>query len=137
MSLYSLVYPMAALVGLTFAVMMLLLIGRIEAVRGKKVPASFYRLIQGDKEPKRLAAISRNYQNLYEAPLLFYAVCILIIALNRIDDSFVYLAWAFVGLRVLHSFIHIFYNHVLHRLAAYATSIAVLIAMWIRLAFSA
>lgn len=137
MSQYSLVYPMATLVLLTFAVMMLMLFNRIQAVRSKKVPGSYYRLMQGDKEPTRLVAMSRNYKNLYEAPVLFYVVCVLVIALNRVDDSFIYLAWAFVGLRLLHSLIHVSYNHVLHRLAAYAASFAVMSVMWIRLVLGA
>ena len=134
---YSLVYPMAALVALTLTVLLLILISRFGAVLSKKVPASFYRFMQGDKEPERLVAISRNYRNLFEAPILYYAVCLLVITLDRMDINFVYLAWAYVGLRVIHSIIHITYNRVLHRLTVYTASIAILMVMWIRLAFGA
>jgi len=41
------------------------------------------------------------------------------------------LAWAYVALRVVHSLIHITYNHVLHRFLAFASSNFVLLALWI------
>jgi hypothetical protein len=37
------------------------------------------------------------------------------------------MAWAYVALRV----IHLSYNHVLHRLAAFATSNVVLVSLWV------
>ncbi|MBS0413400.1 MAG: MAPEG family protein, partial [Proteobacteria bacterium] len=40
-------------------------------------------------------------------------------------------AWPYVGLRVMHSVIHITYNRVLHRLTAFALSNVVLMALWI------
>ena len=40
------------------------------------------------------------------------------------------LAWVYVGLRVVHSAIHLTYNNVMHRLIAFALSNAVLIALW-------
>jgi len=43
------------------------------------------------------------------------------------------LAWAYVACRALHSLIHLTYNNVLHRLAAFAASNVVLLVIWIRL----
>jgi len=43
------------------------------------------------------------------------------------------LAWAYVGLRYIHSFIHITYNRVLHRFAVFVFSSVVLFALWVRL----
>ena len=40
------------------------------------------------------------------------------------------LAWAYVALRVVHSLIHLSYNHVYHRLAAFVVSNGVLAALW-------
>jgi hypothetical protein len=43
------------------------------------------------------------------------------------------LAWSYVALRVVHSLIHITYNRIVHRFAAFAMSNAALLAMWVLL----
>lgn len=44
----------------------------------------------------------------------------------------VVLAWLYVGLRIVHSAIHLSYNHVIHRLAVFALSSVVLLALWVQ-----
>jgi hypothetical protein len=41
------------------------------------------------------------------------------------------LAWAFVASRLVHSFIHVGANNVVHRLFAFGASFATLAAMWL------
>lgn len=48
----------------------------------------------------------------------------------------VVLAWAFVGLRAVHSLIHVTYNRVVHRFFVYAASTLCVFAMWILFAVS-
>jgi hypothetical protein len=50
-----------------------------------------------------------------------------------VDAAGLALAWAYVACRALHSLIHLTYNNVLHRLAAFAASNVVLLVIWIRL----
>ena len=40
------------------------------------------------------------------------------------------LAWAYVGLRIAHSVVHLSYNHVIHRLVVFAASNLVLVILW-------
>jgi hypothetical protein len=47
---------------------------------------------------------------------------------------FLALAWAFVVLRIVHSFIHCTYNRVMHRFTAYLLSSLVLWVIWVYLA---
>lgn len=75
-----------------------------------------------------------NYRNLFEMPVLFYAVCVLLVVLNKADSTFVTLAWLFVALRYAHSAIHCSYNNVNHRFLAFGTSTVLVWAMWARLA---
>lgn len=53
----------------------------------------------------------------------------------KVTDSasaaLVAMAWAYVALRILHSLIHLSYNHVIHRLMAFAASNLVLIVLWL------
>jgi hypothetical protein len=69
--------------------------------------------------------------NLLEAPLLFYVICLMDAVAGRVDGVVLTLAWAYVALRCLHSLIHLTYNHVIHRLVAFAASNGVLGAMWV------
>jgi hypothetical protein len=76
-----------------------------------------------------------NYRNLFEMPVLFYALCILLVVLNKADGTYVTLAWLFVALRFAHSAIHCSYNNVNHRFIAFGTSTVLVWAMWARLVF--
>jgi hypothetical protein len=53
-------------------------------------------------------------------------------ATGRADAVQVGLAWVFVASRYAHSFIHLSYNNVLHRFAAFAIGLLILLAMWVR-----
>jgi hypothetical protein len=74
---------------------------------------------------------SDNYKNLFEMPVLFYAVCALLIATGAASDFFALGAWLFVVLRAVHSFIHCTYNKVSHRFGIFLLSLLVLIVLWI------
>jgi len=84
--------------------------------------------------PEYINRPSNNLKNLFELPVIFYAVCGLLLALHQADAVFVKLAWAYVALRTLHSAIHCTINHVPLRFAAYLSSSVVLWVMVIRLA---
>jgi hypothetical protein len=66
-------------------------------------------------------------------PVLFYVLCIFLFLTGTVTPLFVAAAWAYVALRALHSLIHITYNRVNHRFAAYALSTLLLFTMWIAL----
>ena len=75
-----------------------------------------------------------NFQNLFEVPILFYLLVVLLLIFNRVDEFYIYLSWAFVGCRIMHSLIHITYNKVMHRFPVYVLSCLLLWFMWIRFA---
>jgi hypothetical protein len=50
---------------------------------------------------------------------------------GRVDTLVLGVAWTYVALRVVHSAVHLTYNHVFHRLIPYALSNFVLAAYWI------
>ena len=52
----------------------------------------------------------RNLINLFEFPILFYAICVVLYVSGKVDANFILLAYWFVGLRVAHSLYHIFIN---------------------------
>lgn len=133
MQILSLIYPMAALVFLTFIVMYSMLLLRVKAVRTRKISPRYFKLNKGEDIPDNVLAVSQNYSNLFELPLFFYAACIIAIILNQTAEYFIIHAWAFVLFRYIHSYIHVTYNHILHRLAAFAISGFILLSMWVKI----
>lgn len=73
-----------------------------------------------------------NYNHLMEQPTIFYAAALAIQVAGHGDALAVGLAWAFVGLRVLHSLIQISVNVVLLRFLAFSSATLVLAWMVVR-----
>ena len=80
----------------------------------------------------------RNLINLFEFPILFYAICIVLYVSGKVDDYFVFLAYWFVGLRVVHSIYHIFINGFVGdmplRALLWLPSLGIVVWMWARFA---
>ena len=84
--------------------------------------------------PERINFPSYNLKNLFEVPVIFYALC-MVLSLSQLTDAlFIMLAWIYVGLRVVHSLIHCTVNHVASRFTVYILSSLVLWVMVVRTA---
>ena len=127
----QLVGAMLALVLLTFVVGALLLFTRVEEMRRKRIHPQ--AASTSAKMAARLENIQAadNFRNLFEVPVLFYALVAVALATHQTPPWLVTCAWAFVVLRVVHSLIHCTYNKVVHRLSAFLCSFGLLVAMWI------
>ncbi|MBS0388198.1 MAG: MAPEG family protein [Proteobacteria bacterium] len=130
---HALVYPMFAMVLLTIYVLVRLFRSRVGAVKSGQLAASYFRLYQGAVEPESTAKNSRHFSNLFEAPTLFYAVCIAAMVTQQASVSMLVLAWAYVAARIVHAAIHMGPNRLRHRIRAYFISWLVLGAMWVNL----
>ena len=104
--------------------------GRVAAVQAGEVRLKDIAL-EGSKWPERLRKPANNYQNQFELPVLFYAVMALLVATGLADGVSLVLAWAFVASRLVHSFIHVGNNNVVHRLYAFTAGLGALAAMWL------
>jgi len=131
------IYPIFAMFFLTLTVLVLLFKARVMATRRKLVsPAYFLTYSTNEREPETSLAMSRNFTNLFEAPVLFYVVCIAIIVTNAENLILVGLAWAYVIARVIHSLIHTGSNNLPWRIIVYMVSWVFLTALWIGLLVS-
>ena len=74
--------------------------------------------------------------NLLELPVLFYAACIIICVTSTTTGVLIALAWLYVGLRFVHSAIHLTSNQVMYRLYAFAASNTTLLVIWVLAAVS-
>jgi hypothetical protein len=81
---------------------------------------------------------SHNFTHLHEQPTIFYATVIIIALTGGGDAQFnVWLAWAYVGLRIVHSLIQALWNFVPVRFLVFLVSSVVLMALTIHAAAAA
>ena len=71
-----------------------------------------------------------NYRNLFEMPVLFYLALVVAFVTSQVSPLVLGLAWGYVALRTLHSFIHCTYNRVMHRFYAFLASNVLLWILW-------
>lgn len=81
------------------------------------------------KLPTSVQTKTHNYNHLHEAPTVFYAVAIVLAILGAGDGMNAFLGWIYVGLRVVHSLVHVTANRVLVRFVLFLLSSVVLIAL--------
>ncbi len=123
---------MAALVALTFAVLLLIPYQRFKAGRRGLVTFDDFKFGESVKVPVNVSIPNRNLINLLEMPVLFYVACLTLYVTKSANGTILFLAWAYVALRACHSLVHLTYNNVVHRLTVYAASNVILAVIWIR-----
>ena len=122
--------PAFALVGLTAVVFVRMYWLRLAELHRGRISA---QAVATSAEMARLLTDTRaadNFRNLFELPVLFYAAVCVAMLIDRATPASLAFAWAFVGLRVLHSLVHCTYNRVRHRFAIYIAGALVLFAWW-------
>ena len=123
--------PMSVLAIWTGLVLLLTGLTRVRAVRAGRLHASAFRLGESKDVPADVSVVNRNYMNLLEMPVLFYVACLSIYVTHKVYPRVMVLAWIYVGLRLVHSLIHLTTNRITHRLLVFALSNFVLLAIWI------
>ena len=93
MSEFSLIYPMVAMVSLTFGVLLTMLRTRLGLVAEQQLEVSHFEIYQGD-EPEPSLRLSRHFSNLLESPTLFYAACLAGMVTHQSTAMLQTLAWA-------------------------------------------
>jgi hypothetical protein len=72
---------------------------------------------------------AHNYLHLMEQPTLFYAITLALVLMNFNASINVWLAWAYVGLRVVHSIVQATVNNVAIRFTLFSLSTLCLIGL--------
>jgi hypothetical protein len=121
---------MAALALLTFVVLLIMPVLRVGDVAAGRARAGDFRYGESEDVPGRTRLFNRNYMNLLELPVLFYAACLIAFVTQDRDMLTLGLAWAFVAFRVLHTLVHVIFNHILMRMTLFAGSAITLLALW-------
>jgi hypothetical protein len=84
--------------------------------------------------PPRVRWKADNYNHLMEQPTLFYATALTLALVGQGDGLNLVLAWAYVGLRVVHSLIQALINLIILRFAVFMAASVILVLLAIRAA---
>jgi hypothetical protein len=129
----TLLTPVLALIVWTLIVWLWMYATRIPAMQKAKIDPQVGRHPGSlDVLPSAARQVADNYNHLMEQPTIFYALVFYIVLAGHTDPLHVYLAWAYVGLRVIHSLVQNTVNIVTTRFLVFALSTLVLAAMAIR-----
>jgi len=130
----SILQPVMALVLWTLVMWVWLYATRIPAIRRLRVamPPTQTKEAFNAQLPPDVRWKADNYNHLLEQPVLFYAVALTLAVLGAADPLSVNLAWAYVGLRVIHSLIQATVNVILWRFAVFALGSVVLAGLALR-----
>jgi hypothetical protein len=132
MKMIEIFYPCVALVFLTQLVLFLVAISRKIALNKKDVSWKHFKTYLSGSPTDFMAQTKNNLSNLFETPLHFYLICIILYVTKTTDPTFLLLAWIYVGLRFFHSLIHLTSNYVPMRFLFFLLSIITLNLIWIR-----
>lgn len=133
--------PVVALAIWTMLVWVWMYVTRIPAMQ--KVPGLNPNTLVGgvgadlDKVlPPKIQWIAHNYNHLHEAPTVFYAIALVHAIIGTGVGINLWLAWAYVVLRIVHSLVQILGNRVIVRFSLFALSSLALIALIIHAALA-
>ena len=127
----AMLYPLFALAAWTLVVLVLIPVARVRSVRLREIGTDDFKYGESAKVPGYVSLPNRNYMNLLELPMLFYVVGIVLYVTGGASYVAMFFAWAYVVLRIVHTLIHLTYNQVLHRLAAFTLSNVALVVLWV------
>lgn len=124
--------PMLGMMVLTAVVWFVLYAKRIPAMRRAGKPAQAYTTpdVVVGALPEEVSYPANNFKNLFELPVLFYALCLYLYVTATVGVADVIAAWLFLVFRIVHSAIHCTVNIVMARFLTYC---AAALALWFML----
>jgi len=129
----SILTPVLALILWTFVIWLWMYATRIPAMKAAGLdPAKLKQKSELDVLPVKVKQIADNYNHLHEQPTVFYALAIYSHLVSMGDGLNIQLAWAYVGLRVVHSLIQCTSNFVPVRFFVFALSSLTLMVIAVR-----
>jgi len=126
-------YPIAAQLVLILIAAVLTVTRRRRGAMLGEIKVSRFKTMDLEGIDPKYVTPGNCFNNQFQLPMVFILFILFALQLNLVDGFFVIAAWAFIVLRYLHAYIHLTYNHVLHRLGAFMAGAIVLYICWGRL----
>jgi hypothetical protein len=128
MSQTAILGPVYAMFFVTFAVWVYMYVRRIGLLRSLQIdPKELTPARLAEISPPAVSNPSDNLKNLFEIPVLFYALALVLFVTDQVDAVYVGAAWVFVVFRALHSAVHCTINIIMVRFNLYLLST---LAVW-------
>jgi len=131
--------PFFAMMLLTLAVWIYMYIRRTSFLTRERIdlrkvdsPAKMDAVVPGDVNLPAYAL-----RNLFELPVIFYALCLYLYVAAEVDAIYIAAAWLFVAGRAVHAVIYCSTNKVMNRFVSYFVSALILWAIVMRAALAA
>ena len=121
--------PVVALVAWSIVMFFWLAIARAPQLKGRKFPNGVRGADLEREDPGSRNWPAHNYQHLMEQPTIFYAIVFALILMGFDAPINVYLAWGYVGFRILHSIFQATINVVPVRFLLFLVSTLCLIGL--------
>jgi hypothetical protein len=122
------IWPVLAQVFLTLLMFIILGMRKAKAVKAGEVNRQ-QAALNKQVWPQDVIKVSNNIANQFEAPVLFYILCIVMHSINAVGLVAIVLAWLFALSRFAHAYVHIGSNYVPMRLRLFLVGCFVLIAI--------
>ncbi|CAI8328524.1 MAG: Uncharacterised protein [Hyphomonas sp. TMED17] len=123
--------PVLILIGWTMIIVLWMYATRVPAMTAAKIHPNEARHpgTYGDRLPANVRAVADNHNHLHEQPTLFYALMIFSALTGGASSMLLSLAYAYTGLRVVHSFVQILSPNVMPRFILFVIGSVILLAM--------
>lgn len=125
--------PVVALVAWSLVMLVWMMLTRLPAMRAAGIDLNKLtgtKASDADKVlPREVQWKAHNYIHLMEQPTLFYAICLALALLGAGNGTNALIAWAYVGLRMVHSIVQATVNKIALRLPLFVLSTLALFAL--------
>ncbi|QNP40939.1 MAPEG family protein [Lysobacter solisilvae (ex Woo and Kim 2020)] len=122
--------PALAMAALTFVVWWRMYFMRIGQMKRERIHPQAVALSAQASARLTDSRAADNFRNLFELPVLFYLALAVAAQADLASTPVLVLAWGFVALRAVHSWIQCTYNKVMHRFYVYVAGGLVLWTLW-------
>ena len=124
--------PFIGMLALTFVVWVLMYARRIGYMKKHRIDPQDMTTPEKGKAllPDYVSYPAYNFANLFELPVLFYAICLYLYVAGSVDQTYVMAAWVFFIARLMHSVVHCTINRVMWRFNLYVLAA---FALWFML----
>jgi hypothetical protein len=127
---YSILLPPTALVVLTGFVWLRLGSDRLGEMRSRRIHPQQVATSKQMSETMQNVQSADHFRNLFEVPVMFYALCAFLAVTKLTTLLLLACAWGYVVLRAAHTYVHLTSNKVVRRFQVFVASTIVLYVMW-------
>jgi len=127
---YAILLPPTALAFVTGFVWLRMGSDRLAELRSRRIHPQQVATSKQMSETLQNTKAADHFRNLFEVPVLFYALCGFIAITRMTTLLLLACAWGYVALRAAHAYIHLTHNKVVRRFQTFVASTIVLYVMW-------